>query len=1722
MTRKIVEDIKSAAPRDVRRHILDKKNVHTVGIGFEQKGGKSTGNICITATVSKKEPLKDLNAEDIVPFELNGVTVDVEEFEQHSFDANLGTDEDLQRKARNTLIEPLAGGIYGGNPEAPSAATLPGTAKFIDAQDGDTVSLTNRHVVTAIDDSKGDVIGDTVIQPTDKFKPGIQANRKIGTVKKVGDFDTDDSTNNVDAALIKHDESEVALSNFYYGLGKQREIAEPELGRLVTSISGKTGLTSAVIIQVDSSSRIPGPKVNGEETQIPLDGVFRYTSTDVSDGGDSGSAVGYLDENGDVFPIGLHFAAGSTGTREAGVAHSLSYVQSRLETQLIVPTGPQSFSTPKTSSNIRLVEVVLYRIKEDKDGNHRFEYVVSNTGGVRQTETVRVQKTDRSQEDAGRDEDPDDPSVGRKSISELTVSTVGEETHTLLPGEFETGSIDVPASRIEDSEYIIRTENHVDSILLFGSEQSGRVPTVSVDSLGDDVSFTFTRLVEESNVLVDIFVQTKSAQEQVVRNNNEEEPEPPLIEDKDGLFVAFVASDIANINVSVKTPEESIVGSTTNRDVDIRSFIENKSTLELNTHTVGGAIATEDYILEVSGTYEDIVGSTDQGFILAVIDSVGQTTGRFIPVEDDGSFDEQVDIFLPRGPEAGLPEEPPGDPLAVGPANVLALGAKTSRGVTASADSSDGRYDAFEDEGIIPEDERTYEASTYNFSAFLDKLNNQEYTGEQDSVTEQILFDLVDASFSDGTFEFNDPTKRNDDVFDETKIEIQEPDLSVTSTNAPVPQNGELLIEGSSNRHPDVVSIFARIQKIVGLGPLDFDDVPESRRRTVDTSTASFANLELRENKDGSSDWSIVMPFGDLSEKEQLEPGIYTLLVSEFLQDGFSNYNKSKDVIRTITITERLREDFIRGLRVPFEELDELSILPTDTDIGTKTAGAISDNVDANLYIGGKNGFPPLVWNVVEMKVEMSDVDTPNYATGVVSPNAKYDYDIQLAQEQGKKQGSVSLNFEERPEEVQREINKSAASVGLPIEENEGDGNVTGTTQRSDYRGEVSAQEEYLTELAQDIIVGESVPDINDETFETIVNAIREEADEASDEPGTSGTLSDFDLSLLAAAERQSKKSIADVAEAILTAYFEERTSPDRLAPNGVVDIDRIRALEGVPVSDQVTDANIRDAFNLLTTFSEEKTINVETKSGSQTLWGQPAILTVKTRLVSENSDPKEEIVLMRGNVANISISGDGLFSILLYDPSQQPFEDLKNQEDDQTKSFINTTVDFDQLRLETQEVSGESRSGTETFIQPAKASTVIEEILTNPQTIGFRKSRGIVNIIDSPDDYGSYKEDPRWDPATTQYVIELVNIQEPPEPGEEINSDEPTAFAERRAQQFIEEGLFATEESALDAAIEEQQNIAAKDSIITLSESGTTFYTLLQRLEKECFAEYWFDKDGVFHFGLPNPKKYRLDLITESEAALETPPYRSVRVVGSKPVGRAGKRYSSWTQLPEDSEKVEVTATIGRIQNLAVAEEEAGVSSENIPEQQIVLNETTPPVYEYIDYSLTTEEQIISVARSLIKELIKKNASGDITVVGLPEIELFDIVRLPNSTDRPLGGAEYSVTKVTHELSGKNGYITRIGVAAPDGTTGELISASDIETVDGNYISFKDEEVESPELINESPPEEQENNSIFGFLQQIADDFTNAVTDTVTTEYEKKPDPPDTAIDRDELRRSR
>ncbi len=71
---------RAAAVKD--RHeefLLSKANVVGVGVGIREQGGIYTGEIALIVMVRKKLPGAQLSGEDLVPTEIEGVPVDVQE-----------------------------------------------------------------------------------------------------------------------------------------------------------------------------------------------------------------------------------------------------------------------------------------------------------------------------------------------------------------------------------------------------------------------------------------------------------------------------------------------------------------------------------------------------------------------------------------------------------------------------------------------------------------------------------------------------------------------------------------------------------------------------------------------------------------------------------------------------------------------------------------------------------------------------------------------------------------------------------------------------------------------------------------------------------------------------------------------------------------------------------------------------------------------------------------------------------------------------------------------------------------------------------------------------------------------------------------------------------------------------------------------------------------------------------------------------------------------------------------------------------------------------------------------------------------------------------------------------------------------------------------------------------------------------------------------------------
>ena len=70
-----VSSVKEAFKED----LLAKPNVIGVGVGLREREGELTDEIVLVVLVTKKLPRKEIKADDLIPTEIEGVPVDVQE-----------------------------------------------------------------------------------------------------------------------------------------------------------------------------------------------------------------------------------------------------------------------------------------------------------------------------------------------------------------------------------------------------------------------------------------------------------------------------------------------------------------------------------------------------------------------------------------------------------------------------------------------------------------------------------------------------------------------------------------------------------------------------------------------------------------------------------------------------------------------------------------------------------------------------------------------------------------------------------------------------------------------------------------------------------------------------------------------------------------------------------------------------------------------------------------------------------------------------------------------------------------------------------------------------------------------------------------------------------------------------------------------------------------------------------------------------------------------------------------------------------------------------------------------------------------------------------------------------------------------------------------------------------------------------------------------------------
>jgi hypothetical protein len=81
-TGEVPSDVRGRAEavlRRVQEKLLKKANVVGVGVGLRRAGGRKTGEVVLVVMVDHKVPQAQLAPKDVVPSEIDGVAVDVQE-----------------------------------------------------------------------------------------------------------------------------------------------------------------------------------------------------------------------------------------------------------------------------------------------------------------------------------------------------------------------------------------------------------------------------------------------------------------------------------------------------------------------------------------------------------------------------------------------------------------------------------------------------------------------------------------------------------------------------------------------------------------------------------------------------------------------------------------------------------------------------------------------------------------------------------------------------------------------------------------------------------------------------------------------------------------------------------------------------------------------------------------------------------------------------------------------------------------------------------------------------------------------------------------------------------------------------------------------------------------------------------------------------------------------------------------------------------------------------------------------------------------------------------------------------------------------------------------------------------------------------------------------------------------------------------------------------------
>jgi hypothetical protein len=295
--------------------LLAMPNVIGVGIGLKSVQGRRGDRLCLVALVRRKLPRAALEAEALVPDELDGVPTDVVEVGDVRADA-----------ARTSRLRPAPGGVSLGHVRV-TAGTFGCVVR--DRSSGDALLLSNNHVLA---DSNQGQPGDAILQPG-TADGGREPADVIAALERFGEiqFSRQPSTCSVASGLVSVINRLAAWGGFHHRLEAWREdplavnridaavarphdehdllpevleigplsgTRPPELGLKVRKSGRSTGLTTGEISVLEATITVG----YGDRT---AQFAGQIVTTPMSSPGDSGSI---LVEVGGPRAVGLLFA----------------------------------------------------------------------------------------------------------------------------------------------------------------------------------------------------------------------------------------------------------------------------------------------------------------------------------------------------------------------------------------------------------------------------------------------------------------------------------------------------------------------------------------------------------------------------------------------------------------------------------------------------------------------------------------------------------------------------------------------------------------------------------------------------------------------------------------------------------------------------------------------------------------------------------------------------------------------------------------------------------------------------------------------------------------------------------------------------------------------------------------------------------------------------------------------------------------------------------------------------------------------------------------------------------------------------------------------------------------------------------------------------------------------------------------------------------------------